>query len=171
MYFTKYLPVKGEIKHGDKVIYNLGEVVDYVVPLNTDNLKKCKLFLCSRDIQVGDAYYWGNAPKACEFHHLHCSGEEIMDGSEYKIIGEISPDALSYVEEGQEFEEDQVRMRYISKDVWGEGFEYYLSLSIFFKVKEEKNIRSISDRINHIGDPKGLFYTGVEVKGPCGHFH
>lgn len=56
-YFTKYLPVEGEIKEGDMVLDTLsGEIVCWWDGDNWDKHdKKVKLFLCSRDIQVGDS--------------------------------------------------------------------------------------------------------------------
>lgn len=131
-YFAKYLPEEGEIKFKDlkfglkvatpseygrgyianhnhtedsvMVIYNMEEEGYYKL----SELKLLKLFLCSRDIQVGD-----------KVRHT-VSGEEVlwtdMDTEfrsvemYFKVIGEISPDALSYVKEGDEFDEKDVKL-------------------------------------------------------------
>lgn len=140
-YFTKYLPVEGEIKAGDKHICLDNGLVcdtraDMVYFVNNENHKKVKLFLCSRDIQVGDIvktrYYEG-------LKDFHCGNEgarqaAINNGS-FKIIGEISPDALRYVKEGDEFDEGE------------------------WKDEEDK-----FDRKNY----NDLYKL---IKGPCGHFH
>jgi hypothetical protein len=70
---------------------------------------RVKLFLCSRDIQVGD-----------EVKILNESWEGIykagMD-TEYmfKVIGEVSPEAV-WVKEGMEFEEDAVQQWWAPED-------------------------------------------------------
>ena len=64
-----------------------------------------KMMLTSSDIQVGDKYYnqrlnlWGDA---------HVLPSDPADKC-IKVIGEISPDALSYVKEGDEFDEEGAR--------------------------------------------------------------
>ena len=106
MYATKWLPVEGEIKNGDIIDTSFGYIkfiedlktgfYDCIMPKNggrvTVNIKnavKVKLFLISNNIQVGDEVT------------THETGE--------KRIGQISSDALSYVKEGMEYEEDQVK--------------------------------------------------------------
>lgn len=56
-YFAKYLPVEGEVKDGDYAINSAGSIAQYLV--NNDEsrkFQKVQLFLCSRDIQVGDTF-------------------------------------------------------------------------------------------------------------------
>lgn len=124
-YFVKYLPVEGEIKAGDMVlkppIPHLGMDNPYIEEVDGCELeiladskraghslikgsKLAKLFLCSRDIQVGDEiiyevtgakFKWdGNMPQRPE---------------DFKVIGEISKDALGYVKEGDEFDDQDVK--------------------------------------------------------------
>lgn len=86
-YFAKWLTVEGTINKGDMFyhpfsktnMYSLGE--DWV---GTD-CKLIKLFLCSRDIQVGD--------KADLF----------------KILAEISSEA-TWIKDGDEFNENEVKL-------------------------------------------------------------
>lgn len=89
-YFTKYIPVEGEIKEGDMIRHPTtgnvsthfdGDGVHWIN--NHTDWKKVKLLLCSRDITLDDCVI--------------------------KVIGEISPDAI-WVKEGDEFEEDEVNI-------------------------------------------------------------
>lgn len=150
-YFVKYFPVEGEIKENEvkdtwfitpkglatfelrvhedintptnKIRVHNGKT--YVDFLETE-LKVAKLFLCSRDIQIGDITYvttyedflgkTDNKTVKIENSPSHlpdglmCYSE---DGYyEYlkdciKVIGEISPDAV-WVTEGMEFDEDEL---------------------------------------------------------------
>jgi hypothetical protein len=110
-YFAKYFPIEGEIKEGD-----IG-----VMLLKNNIPTPHKLFLCSRDIHIGDEiWYYGllGDLKQGKFYHLTkgYEGENIVDltpegegtgfdlGSDgFKVIGEISPEA-TFVKEGEEFE-------------------------------------------------------------------
>ncbi len=135
-YFTKYLPVEGEIKKGVKVYHkNSGTYFNFDLPdeQNLESYQKVKLFLCSRDIQVDDKLISYNE----NLTGIVTSTEYNEDGEKYyvdlsnntkgliqtkstdenhppniinwfKIVGEISPGALSFVKEGQEFREDQI---------------------------------------------------------------
>lgn len=122
-YFAKYLPVEGEIKEGDKCLMYLGsnyllptiQTYDGVSHLGKED-KLMKFFLCSRDIQVGSKFTWGNIKTRIEdvVEHILKDGR-IIDSSgtyhtiedtflefDFKVIGEISPEA-TWVEEGDEF--------------------------------------------------------------------
>lgn len=151
-YFAKYLPVEGEIKEGycldilkNEVIYyngNYGEEIP-------KELKKVKLFLCSRGITKGDKIRGEypstlgfdveclrNDDKSSSVPHWVVRGQ---DNNEYfyakqdsfKVIGEISPDA-AWVKEGDEFE--------FLKDCWISNSEI------------------------------GRLDT-YKIKGSCGHYH
>jgi hypothetical protein len=130
-YFAKYLPVEGEIKPGDKFLDKQlgictrdkenpwvewkGGITNLVID---EDHKKVKLFLCSRDIQVGDRVWnqhsgYGEVKEIDEenqylgvkYEAEDCECEEDF---EYivKVIGEISPEA-TWVKEGDEFDESQ----------------------------------------------------------------
>lgn len=100
-YFAKYLPVEGEIKFPAN-IYCLSEGLR----LNCQSMvcpdcRLAKLFLCSRDIKVGDKVRSDKEP------HIEY---ELNDGNNrallFKVIGEISPEA-TWVKEGDDFDEDE----------------------------------------------------------------
>jgi hypothetical protein len=132
-HFAKYLPVEGEIKEGDMMfikfphpqgqirkcwyIYKHEEHEEQLMIddpkdpnrgrgfLKRNEVKKAKLFLCSRDIQIGDLVfasheeYAGNVIDELDLikwrDHYHA----------YKMVGEIlTPD----IKEGQEFTEKEV---------------------------------------------------------------
>lgn len=114
-YFAKYLPVEGEIKKegGDWVTdgKNICKCESHDgVGLNCTayfgthdfaNFKLVKLFLCSRDIELK-----GNNTNEYQY---------TKDGS-YKVIGEISSGALSYVKEGMEYEHNEVFLNGIGQN-------------------------------------------------------
>ena len=161
-YIAIYLPVEGEIKRGDKYLHPNGCIQQLSKQVQLDLLpninkigKLVKLFLCSRDIQVGDTFVnprWN----LNEWKEHICTKIEMGSGENYfpkkmliwfhddginfwfpleecyKKIGEISPDALGYVKEGDEFEEDQ--WAYAGRGVQKSNY-------------------------------------GIAIKGPCGHFH
>lgn len=111
-YFAKYLPVEGGFK---RVVKN-----DQGIPI--DYHQEVKLFLCSRDIQVGDKiwdkigeiYIEVNNKKALELYYKYNNGNWI------KVIGPISPQAL-WVKEGDKFDENQ--LAYSSKEIECGPFE------------------------------------------------
>lgn len=137
-YFTKYLPVEGEVKEGDITNHGIVKSVEKNKGENPDELKilkegvrfwytftkgglgtnkntrKVKLFLCSRDIQVGDTCIDGEG----DIVTIIDNKEESKDGFQirledsyplgcFKVIGEVSPDAI-WVTEGMEFEESDL---------------------------------------------------------------
>lgn len=122
IYFAKYLPVEGEIKEGDhylfeerttKMVINiLPDVIQMYVGQFGElgakeyidrHYRKVKLFLCSRDIEVGDIL-WSDTMGGG-----HYSSEFEPPKDAVKVIGEISPYAV-WLKEGDEFEEDEVKM-------------------------------------------------------------
>jgi len=136
-YFTRHLPVEGEVQDGDWFFFegrNLplrkDSKLEAECPLSTDDNPKIKvkLFLCSRDIQVGDKGYNPNPYRNYELEEIIiCETPEgyklgfltanYPDGHNkvpfyvpqpFKIIGEISPEAM-WVKEGDEFDEDEVK--------------------------------------------------------------
>lgn len=129
-YFTKYIPVPGEIKVGD--YYLRGTLINQRL-MEEDwktyppEWKKVKLFLCSRDIQVGDkflfrlgvhpSYPWieGECDEVTEKHvrvidnGTGCLWIQRANNKEYlKVIGEVSPAALAFVKENMEFDHDDI---------------------------------------------------------------
>jgi hypothetical protein len=118
-YFAKYLPVEGELKEGDITYWDSNEgyfskqFVKVAKSFETHAIasgwKKFKLFLCSRDIQVGDKVFSSKVSYLTqdetitvdEYNITICREEE-----DFKVIGEISPEA-TWVKEGDEFDESQ----------------------------------------------------------------
>lgn len=156
-FFAKYLPVEGEVHEGDKYLDRLvpwvkkplthSGMVYYGDELNgtyrnpiiqavegTTSPKNCirkvKLFLCTRDIQIGDQVYWeypkGITP-ACltvvaipeitsglagldDKYLLTCPSEiSAFSLDIYKPIGEIIASRSLHIEDGDEFNTDEAR--------------------------------------------------------------
>lgn len=136
-YFTKYLPVPGEIKEGDvcfyppfgfgRAIMEFNELCFYKkgsngrgsltspISRNLNDKRPYKQFLCSRDIQVGDSVYgddgFGNPFHVCQILS-NCKELECI-----KVIGEVSPAAI-WVKEGMEFEENDIQYWLEMSGVW-----------------------------------------------------
>lgn len=139
-YFAKYLPVEGEIKKGDMVLNtHLEEWVGVLlqeVPKNKKikaivnynslyhnifNCKKVKLFLCSRDKNVGEKILVELDNKEIKEFIVDLEiaafgvfdkdkiGENRHINQVFKVIGEISADAI-WVKEGDEFDADEVKI-------------------------------------------------------------
>jgi hypothetical protein len=110
-HFAKYLPVEGEIKEGDTVllascdeIYTYDKKVVTLVPRD----KKVKLFLCSRDIQVGDKISIEGVTESTIYGGQNLSSS-IKEGKVFKVIGEISPEA-TWVKDGDKFEKSDIKV-------------------------------------------------------------
>jgi hypothetical protein len=168
-YFTKFLPVEGEIKEGDFFsfvpierqplsggIFQAHLVEDgWIEEWGIDRkfkqsaCQKVKLFLCSRDIQIGDNTNVGiithiydtkvgvQAEQNKDYRILLTPKKDC-----YKVIGEISSAALSYVKEGQDFNEEQINVL----------------------LKHDTEPVPLIDVLPH-------HISYVLIKGPCGHFH
>jgi hypothetical protein len=163
-YFAKYLP-KGELKsvrEGDMIQDSSGKIRPALRDgreNDVTNVKPVKLFLCSRDIQVGDSVFCpdGNNPTK-EWTVIESVGDatasnqisiHLIPKGAYKVIGEISPDA-TWVKEGDEFSE----YRWIWEPGEDMDTEY---LTDERKAKLPANIRK--------------YINIIAVMGPCGHFH
>ena len=149
-YFSKYLPVEGEINEGDKFLDHKDNLIkDAHIPefYNNphvpyfDGYKKVKLFLCSGDIKPEDF-----ASRESRVHVSFNNPEP-----PFKIIGEIFPDAR-WVKEGDEFLGPEA----------GEKCEV-LPLHRHDVVTEEMIF--VDKYGEQVETPIYL------IKGPCGHFH
>jgi hypothetical protein len=161
LFFAKLLPVEGEIKNGSKVAtYTVsgtiadiitvkftekglyGEETENYYDLEAGNLKLVKLFLCSRDIVVEN--------KSTLMGRLYSLDPVVQKmESEYKVIGEISPEA-TWVKDGDEFDETEFINTHVCHDFEG-------NTGYCFHCQRSKGCDSTDYIIN--------------VKGPCGHFH
>jgi hypothetical protein len=150
-YFAKWLAVEGEIKEGDFWIakdgsYHTGATKSVLRHANLSGCKKVKLFLCSRDIQVGDiAMEEGRfIPFEYTFMMDNCIP---LSPKLFKVIGEISPDAR--VKEGDEFDKTQ------------------LSISTRKGIMLDMPFEQPTVYQPHLD--KGIFQ--IKIKCPWGHFH
>lgn len=178
LYFAKYLPAKGEIKDGQLGISVNGALYTHHEHLGKEYGKPVKLFLCSRDIQVGDRvinesirskfdeFTVVERPEGynLDFHiGIYTDGTLMKEpaylGSPFKIIGAISPDALGYVKEGDEFDEEEIGILYnfVGEDSDDELF----TIDSFWKEAKRWYHGKVPKYIN----------PPIAIKGPCGHFH
>lgn len=153
-YFAKYLPVEGEIKEGSIILLDNGTPV-IVGPAGIDLFTGhsiVKLFLCSRDIQVGDKIKDEN-DLTVEYELNNISYLNLYKEKElnyhFKVIGEISPDA-TWVKEGDEFQKDEIKLLYKSEDNY-----HLLPYDSHHKLLIDANLKV----------KKGQLI--VEIKGPC----
>lgn len=108
VYIAKYLPVKGG--YSRIVKNNEGTPVDFE--------QEVKLFLCSRDIQIGDTAY-NDKFYSYPDGQLIDTNSKVMDHGmmeidSYKVIGEVSSEAI-WVKEGDEFEESEIKKHLVFK--------------------------------------------------------
>ncbi len=188
-YFCKYLPVEGEIKEGDMV--SDGVVVVENLPRRhkrltkaqkqgKDSLKKVKLFLCSREVMIGDKVRANDRidhEYVLTAKHLDKMEEFELEHLLFKVIGEISPDA-TWVKEGDEFDEDDIEQ---VSELYGWNKEYNTDKDFqkFFDKSLSKTCTHFiyegeTDWLDEAGTINLNFrvYTKIyKVKGPCGHFH
>lgn len=144
-YFSKYLPIDGEIKEGDMFFFegstlpiqkNEFREKQYPLSCDKDPKQKVKLFLCSKDIQLGDTYYHDeycpypkgevadSNTKVMNAHMMIANEGENYTGDEsFKVIGEISPEA-TWVKEGDTFDEGEITFTYINKHFPDEQAEF-----------------------------------------------
>lgn len=118
-YFTKYLPIEGEIKELDYYkhpnypdkLFRFYKPWDY----KKEKAQKVALFLCSRNINYLDKFYFKDSKEMTNQGALDSDdrywvsdGKILYSKSEsFKVIGEISPEAI-WVKEGDEFEEEDL---------------------------------------------------------------
>lgn len=98
-YFTKYLPIENGFKR----------VVKNAQGIPIDHEQEVKLFLCSKDIQIGDKVQY---PNGVVIDNLQIPQEDIdllkfLPNGPFKVIGEVSKDAV-WVTEGMEFDENEI---------------------------------------------------------------
>lgn len=162
-YFTKWLPVEGVVVVNDKVFSRSNETVlpvaltEAMAELaNKIGHKKARLFLCSRDIQVGDEVriigetWIGNYQRGMDSEYC------------YKVIGEISSQAI-WVKEGDELTEDHIQIlpeRDLTDWLWKHP-NNYIPHERMDSIQERYNIYAQSLRTPKI----------VKILGKCGHFH
>ena len=203
-YFTKYIPVEEKIKEGDKFIADAlskDESPDICIAgLNVDlhlinNLKKypkVELFLCSRDVQVGDEFNNTEIPNKVytadiiDEKFIECYKHDCCVPKQYcyKVIGSISPDAI-WVEENDEFDENEIRRLTEIKNIENDFGEASPNGWISYPIEKvlETYWNDEPDYFSHKimsttcwkDAPEEVqvevSYNIFEIKGPCGHFH
>lgn len=155
-YFSKYLPVEGEIKQGEIIAcYGAdGEgPVSYLKYTGEElGIQKVKLFLCTNDIQVDD-----KTGKEAEEYFIknntsYITGKQNLDIKfDFKVVGEISPQA-TWVKEGDEFDEEDVK-------IWKSAEAYSSKLISEMLGKTWNDVR---DAILKEGNVEK-----IEIKCPC----
>lgn len=122
-YFAKYLPVEGEVNIGDNFIdTGVMNLIGKRANKHGDysGYQKVKLFLCSRDIQVGDTVKALLVDKFGYKDYLITdkdSAELSIEMGDFKVIGEISPEA-TWVKEGDEFDRTEARQYINLSGMW-----------------------------------------------------
>lgn len=171
MYFTKYIPVEGEIKEGyvlyDNNIHHTGRTSitpdttiwlrrntslesDAIFDRNSEievyksDCKKVKLMLCSRDIQVGDEIFVD--VNGGEYHRVIDIVEDSIDCESFNGIS------------NETFKREQCCK--VIGEISSEALSYVKEGQEFEFLKE----CYISN--SEIGQLKTF-----KIKGPCGHFH
>ena len=137
-YFAKYLPV-------DRLASS-----------------KVELFLCCRDIQVGDTIYTGDSylngiTITKEVFQTYTSIKGLTN-PHFKVIGKISKKAI-WVKENDEFDEEELRVPYRMRSFCLRS-PYYEDEIINTKITDKK-----------LKVDTNNFYYSIEVLGPCGHYH
>ncbi len=126
LYFAKYLPVEGEIKEGDwfwstpevqgkKLWQNTSAISVTSNILSGYHLQKIKLFLCSRDIQIGDKYLEHTQVRPDRYSEFTADDETFFYEpnrieNAFKVAGPVSEGALTFVKEGDEFDKDEIKI-------------------------------------------------------------
>ncbi len=127
-YFAKYLPVEGNINGGE--YYKSKKYPHLEAKVVTANwskqildfydVQKVKLFLCSKDIQIGDKVVQ-DKEKSFNPNSLAIIDKEHLEMHKmyghFKVIGEISPEA-TWVKEGDKFGILEVKI--VGENSWGE---------------------------------------------------
>lgn len=193
-YFAKYLPVEGEIKEGDKACWSIRfkHIIGFeggakhVQLLQEDGHEPVKLFLCSRDITSEDYKLPDNLLEDYlqKEYSRYGTGEETFDQwfngninwistlGAYKVIGEISPEAI-WVKEGDEFNEDEIEPYFSPKIVNKQEWKSYSveGHRISNNTKQIVYPLSPSFSISIWDIPLNLLTHKYKIKGQCGHFH
>jgi hypothetical protein len=119
-YFVKAIPREGKIESGDYVFFKInGKWIgpadfDSILGSQIEDVKRAVFYLCSRDIKVGDIATEMLDNGDFEDFEIHTENdiylEFIKDGFQFKIVAEASREALSWVNEDDEFDESEVKL-------------------------------------------------------------
>lgn len=176
-YYTKYLPVDGEIKIGEICLVTDDDGSTAFLPFKQVYVdeggilpKKVELFLCSRDIQIGD--HAMELLTTGEYDTFQIDTENdiyddmIADKRQFKVIGKVSKEAL-WAKDGDEFDDNEINLQWY--DDSGSSDITWTNINEFFDEDD------IIDNYIYAGKSYWDYLSGdikrVQVKGPCGHFH
>lgn len=154
LFFAKYLPEGKQYPCNCKIIY------DKVY----NNCCGVKLFLCSRDIQVGDKITLDGI-SFTEFTRLKELSKVYAPkfDSYFKVIGEISPEAI-WVKEGDEFEEEDIK--YSIAIIYNGGTDKIVNYGLFTFNKLQKYFDE------HLWMKENHKYLVCKIKcSQCNTFH
>lgn len=115
-----------------------------------------KLVLTSSDIKIGDKVYYNGKEHIVTINSLESAR---ASRNTFKVIGEVSPDALGYVKEGDEFDEDQIQR------------QIYNDSGVDFPWENYDEDSGVWDENYWYSDELTSEDKRIQIKGPCGHFH
>lgn len=114
-YFVKAIPREGKIEIGDYVFFKINGKwngpadFDSMLGPQIEDVKRAVFYLCSRDIKIGDVATEELDDGSFEDFEIHTKNDIFKDfieaGLQFKLIERISPDALKWVTEDDEFDE------------------------------------------------------------------
>lgn len=163
-YFTQYLPVPGKIKPGEVGISTNNATYTHQEHLGEDYGVPARLFVCSRTIKVGERICVPDGDGVvgswvASVDDVDTALRGFYNNRQYRIIAEVSPDAI-WVTPDMQLREDEIDVWYYSMVEGDEGFAVPMRL-------EPGNRPPLNDE-----QLKTMNWKRVAmIKGPCGHFH
>jgi hypothetical protein len=152
IFFAKYLAVEGQIKSGEIGISINNVMYTHQPHLPDEYGKPTRLFLCSKDIRVGDTanYFIETIPGMQSLVVTEDNKTSLAVNHGFKILGEVSLEA-TWVTEGTEFSESEV-------EEWiGQIQTHHPMLRRLPGDWDEEILKNCP--------------AVFKIKGPCGHFH
>lgn len=190
-FITKYLPVEGEIISGKpywSATTNSVRICTCIMPGdqvwfsgsvyqdNSKDSKPVKLFLCSKDIQVGDKVQtdgingddWEVVATHADLAPNKVSLFEALKRKSFKVIGEISTEAI-WVKEGDEFTDESVQ-KLVLLEVYCADWEIqYSNIDKILNVNETYQPKGVHGKDTYIED---IIFETIQIKCPtCQLFH
>ncbi len=114
-FFLKWLPVQERLKPGNRFVRDgkveqvMGDLQGSI--LSRSKTPKVKMFLCSRELKIGDVGVEKLTSGEYEQFQIDTENDIFPDmiakGEQFKVIGLISPSAVPLFREGDEFNDDE----------------------------------------------------------------
>lgn len=197
-YFAKYLPVEGEIKKGTR--YRIGKslglgaygegyigtaAIDFTPNAQRDQQANIvKLFLCSRDIQVGDEVY--AEPQAIDNYSkgLRLQVNDILD---HVYLDDLSKKVykipiLEYISNPSHPQTVGMTREWVMGNLWkvigeispeatwikeGDEFDENEIEAFYYDTRFGTQVGSVK----RLGNMNRFVEIKYRIKGPCGRFH